>query len=74
MNETRRRFKGYGPGGGSVRPTHDDAFIAAFKAYKHGNGPEPESEEFEVVEIETVSGPRRVWADRVDEYEEVLES
>lgn len=30
-------------------------------------------EEVEVVEIDTVSGPRLVWADRVGEYDDVLE-
>ena len=73
-SETRRRFTGYGPGGDGAPSTHDPEFIAAFKAWRHGTGPEPDSEEFDVVEIDTISGPRRVWADRVDEYEEVLES
>jgi hypothetical protein len=44
------------------------------KASARGHADEPESEEVEVVEIETVSGTRRVWVDRVNEYEEVLES
>jgi len=31
-----------------------------------------ESVDAEVVEIETISGPRRVWADAVDDYADVL--
>jgi hypothetical protein len=70
--ETRKRWTGYGRGAG-VPSTHSAHFRAAHKASARGHADEPESTEVEVVTIETVSGTRRVWVDRVNEYEEVLE-
>lgn len=81
MAETRRRFTNRSNHRRFVDDpsTHDEDFLVAFKAQKRGQSLTKaqekllETEEVKVVEIETVSGPRRVFEDRVEEYEKAHE-
>ena len=67
----QKRYNKFGVGVGKMS-THSPEFLDAYKRFVRGLGPEPEHVEIEVVIINTISGPRRVWVDRVDEYKEVL--
>ena len=48
------------------------AAVNAGELYADADAETLASEEFDVVEIVTISGPRRVWADSIDEYADVL--
>lgn len=56
---TRKAYRG---------DTSDPAFLAAFKAWRRGEGDEPAYDEVETEEIETSAGPRLITAEKADEY------
>lgn len=78
--EKRRTFPNVeGTGVGLARGTADPKFQAAVKKQRRGQPLDDDeldlvvTDEVDVVEIDTVSGPRKVRADRADRYREVAE-
>jgi hypothetical protein len=63
--QTKPRFQ-------NPRTYQGEREVAAMKRKLGIDAFDPPSDEIEVIEIDTPQGPRRIWADQVAEYDQVV--